>query len=118
MKEQLIYYPFYWSGTESAGGSIGFTAWDDLTFHSGAIWVNAVDGGTVTVSSEATGQGTATIYTNAAKSGTAYLGTAATGAGTTLKIKGGGTCNVYINGTATTAVPVSGYVAFLVGEGN
>jgi hypothetical protein len=115
MNERLVYFPVYFCGTESAGGSCGFTAWDGLTFHHGAVWTNASEGGTIAVSHEAAGA-TATIYTNAAKSGSAWSGTAATGAGTAWRVKGGGTCNVYITGTATSVVPFCGYVAFLINE--
>jgi hypothetical protein len=116
MKERLVYFPFYFEGTAAAGGTASFTAWDPLTFYNGAVYTLSLEGGTVTVSCENTGQGTATLYTNALGVGSAYVGTAACGAGTTLKIKGGGTCDVYICGTATSATQMAGYVAFLAGE--
>jgi hypothetical protein len=116
MKERLVSVPFYFQGSAAAQGSAVYVAADPMTFFAGAVWTNSLEGGTVTVRSQATGQGTATLNVDAPKSGTAYIGTAATGAGTALKIAGGGTCAVYITGTATAATQLAGYVAFLVGE--
>jgi hypothetical protein len=114
MKERFCFLPFIFAGTAAGGGTITYVMPEAATFHSGAVWTNAVAGGTVTVRSQATGQGTATLYTNSAKAGSAYLGTAATGAGISLKIPKDGTC--LISGTATSETQMSGYAAFLIGE--
>ena len=114
MRENLITIPFWWSGTTAQGGTIQYTTPVALSFHSGAIWTNADDGGTVLVRYSGTAQGTATLNTDSPKAGTAYSGTAATGAGIMLQIPANGT--VIISGTASSATQMSGFVAFYVEE--
>ena len=115
MKERFIWFPFIWSGTAPATcGSAVYVTPFSMTFHSGAIWTENTEGGTVIARYEGTAHGTATLTTNAASAGTVYYGTAATGAGTVLHIPANGT--LIIQGTAAAQTVVSGYAAFLVDE--
>jgi hypothetical protein len=126
MKERLVFWPFAFNGTvcENSGTAI-FVPPVGLSFRSGGVFIaDGVSGGTVTVSSQATGQGTATLA--AITGGSCYSGTSAlgwSGIGGTVKtglyIPAGG--SVIIMGSAGTsagtATQLTGYVTFAIGEG-
>ena len=137
MKEKLVYFPFNWTGTVPAdSGTIIIVPCVGLSFRYGGVYVPTDCGATVTVTSQAAGQGTATLPLGvqaAGGGGSVWYGTAATlgtaaGMGTpqatgtvipTLYIPKDG--SVIIAGSAGTgagtATVLSGYVAFAIGEG-
>jgi hypothetical protein len=121
MRERLVHIPFYFDGTAAADtGTVVIVPPIPLAFRYGAIHAMQ-EGGTVTVTSEATGQGTVTLSTLIG-GGSAFVGSAAFGtAGTAIKtlvIPRLG--SVWIQGStgtgAGTPSQLSGYVAFALGE--
>jgi hypothetical protein len=128
MKERLMMLPFAFNGTvcETAGTAV-FVPPCGLSFRSGAIFVpDGLSGGTVTVTSQATGQGTATLAVTAGNGGSCYIGTSALGwsgiGGTVLSnlyIPSGGSV-IFIGSAGTsagTATQLTGYAMFAIGEG-
>jgi hypothetical protein len=125
MKERLVFWPFVFGGTIAASsGTAIIVPPTGLSFRSGGLFIPTAAGGTVTVKSAATGQGTATLAVSASGGGSCYIGTAATNASAsgsvlnTLYIPKGG--SVIISGSAGTsagtATQMSGYVVFEIGE--
>jgi hypothetical protein len=130
MKERMVWFSQNWSGTSAASGSAEFVTKVPLTFHSGGIFVPAVDGGSIRAQYVGTAQGTVTLYTNSAGAGSCYIGTAAFSFGTpTTYPTAGGTTpvkqyrmhipvngTIRVAGTASTSAQWNWYLAFLVDE--
>jgi len=128
MKEKLVYWPVQFSGTVPADmGTTIIAVPCGMSFRWGAVHVPTDCGGTITVESVNTGQGTASLpikTQTTAGGGSAWFGSAATNAGTVgtvlndLYIPAGGT--ILIKGSAGTsagtATQLSGVVAFALAE--